>query len=172
MAEARPNGFGRHPVSDGWRKSCAHIRPNVHSGACFRVVLLGIGLLQSGLRARGESVSPEFIDLLNGQAYIKRIEVGLPGELYSINGKTGTGWSYYEASLQGETFWIKSATNSIPDSGPPFPGYVNGASSTNYWIYYPYGTLPLHGISSSLKGSKTAEPPEKAVKLSLSLLRR
>lgn len=160
-------------TTDDSLSRCTNIPPKTRSASRFCIAFLGVSLvLQFGVRASGESVSPEFIDLLNGRAYIKHIEVGLPGQVYSINGKEGVGWSYYEACVQGETFWIKSATNSIPGSGPPFPGYIEGASSTNYWIYYPYGTLPLHGLTSSAKGSKTIEAPEKEVKLSLSLLRK
>jgi hypothetical protein len=129
---------------------------------CARVVLLFFLFFLPGI-THAANLSSEFRDLLNGTAFVHYIKVAIPGEMYSINGK---GWVYYEGSFQGETFWIKNCTNSIPGSGPALPGYTVGASSNENWC------ARLDGyVAKSPKVGKTQEPTDQAVLNSLLMVR-
>jgi len=117
--------------------------------------------------ANAASLSKDYINLLNGEAYIHYIKVAVPGDLYVISGKEGKGWVYYEGAFQGDTFWIRNCTNSIPGSGPMTPGNTMGASYSENWYGKPDGY-----VAKSPKAGKSQEPTDKLVGDALKMIRQ
>src|ERR1700722_9496448 len=96
-------------------------------------VVSAITMLALTSMSFGQNVSKDFQNLVNGTALISYFKVALPGDMYQINGKPGDGWVYYEGEIQGNTFWVRNCTNSIPGSGPAMPGCTVGTSSNDNW---------------------------------------
>jgi hypothetical protein len=108
----------------------------------------------------------QFENLLNGTAFVRYIKVAIPGDMYSINGKDGVGWVYYDGCFQGDTFWIRNCTNSIPGSGPMRPGCTVGVSSNENWYVRADGYTAISPITAT-----SEEPPDKLVSNALVMMR-
>jgi hypothetical protein len=152
----------KHHLSRVWQMVRLYQRL---SGAKKFTSLLWFGLFLPTL-SLATPLAQDFSNMLDGTAFIRYIKVAVPGELYQIHGKTGKGWVFYEGAFQGDTFWIKNCTNSIPGSGPALPGMIVGASSNENWYARPDGY-----IAKSPKTVASQEPTDKLVANTLLMVR-
>ena len=102
---------------------------------CAGVCLISSAMLNSMAQAPSSELCSDFKKLINGQAYIRYFKVGLPGNIFIVDGKPLNGWVYYEGAIQKDTFWIRNCTNSIAAAAIIMPGWLVGMSRNERWSY-------------------------------------
>lgn len=99
---------------------------------------LALAIVGHASNASGQTLSRDFVDFLNGELYFKYIQVEVPGQMIQYNGELLDTPIYYEGSMQGETFWLKSMEHNNEGASP---GRIVGQSTNEHWMVRPGGHL-------------------------------
>ncbi|NDE33699.1 MAG: hypothetical protein EBY15_02825 [Gammaproteobacteria bacterium] len=98
--------------------------------------VLADGILYDATRFRGVNLSSETKERLalapKGPDLV-RLNRRLLNDAYAMEIARHEPWTYYEASFQSNTFYVKNLTNSLPRSTVIEPGSVAGQSYTLNW---------------------------------------